>query len=329
MEGECLTDGIARYYDLLQDLSLDTRLRTSASAVLSWAHPESCCACELLKDWQYSLTFCAGIQRLLGARRYADFDGNTLVENLGNAWFCKSSETKDLIYAFLGLSTNQFGIWPDYSGLISLSDVCSKLAHNVMMHYGHLNMLQSCYIPESIRFSRDPCFPSWVRDYRQPRNDETRWGHHDIPKPEISFSFPPDVDGRKNRVLRAHGVLQSVLGSNVECNIFGDLEDLGTNRNFVAGEDWVYVAGRVEAGDEVWVLHGCCIPILFRRHGRYHELVGTVWYRGSSRLTITQRNNQDILKRAEYHEKRVRDSVAEVHELFDQGSCKLQTINVR
>jgi hypothetical protein len=166
IDGECLLDGIFRYYDLLTALSLDTWLQTSDSAVLSWEHPESCRACELLKNREHSLRLPTGIQRLLESRRHASFDDKTLLENLVNAWFCKSSDPRDLIYAFLGLSTNRFGICPNYSITVSLSDICSHLARNVMMHYGHLNMLQSSYIPEDMRFTRDPCFPSWVRDYR-------------------------------------------------------------------------------------------------------------------------------------------------------------------
>jgi hypothetical protein len=331
MGKECLFEGISRYCDLLLDLSLDTRLQTSDNAVLSWEHPESCCACELLKDCGYSLSVCEGISRFLNAKEYTYFFGDTLLNYMENAWMCKSSEPKDLIYAFLSLSPNRFGIWPDYSITISLNDVCSQLARNVMMHYGHLNMLQSCSLPEDTRFSRDPCFPSWVRDYRiihQDHSGETRWGHRDIPKPEISFSFPLDVYGRKNRVLQAHGVLQSALGNNVECDFFWIRKDPGTNRNFVAGEDWVHVEGRGDAGDEVWFLHGSCIPLLFRKHGRYHEFIGTVRYRGSSRLIMTQRNNQKPRMMINYHKKRVGDLLAEVHELFDEGSRKLQTIKI-
>jgi hypothetical protein len=110
-----------------------------------------------------------------------------------------------------------------------------------------------------------------------------RWGSQDIRKPNISFSFPLDGDGRKNRVIQARGVLQSALGNKVEYKIFGDIKDLGTNRNFVAGKEWVHVTDRVDAGDEVWFLHGSCIPLLFRQRGRFQELIDTVQYLGSSR----------------------------------------------
>jgi hypothetical protein len=136
------------------------------------------------------------------------------------------------------------------------------------------------------------------------------------------------VDGRKNRVLQAHGVLQSALGNNVECKIFGDIKDLGTNRNFVAGEDWVYVTGRVDAGDEVWFLHGSCVPLLFRQRGRYHELIGTIRYRGSSTLSMKQRNAQDIVSMGIYHEERVKGLLEEVHRLFDKSPSELQTISI-
>jgi hypothetical protein len=136
------------------------------------------------------------------------------------------------------------------------------------------------------------------------------------------------TDGRKNRVIQAQGILQSALENNVEPKIFGDVEDLGTNRNFVVGGDWVYVLGRVDAGDEVWFLHESCVPLLFRRRGRYHELSGTVRYCGLSKLSTTQRNVQIIVCMDKYHEERVRDLLEDVHRRFDKSPSELQTISI-
>jgi hypothetical protein len=160
MDGDCLADGIVKYHDLLVALPPDARLQTSDSALLTWEHPESCRTCGLLKTREHSVRLSVGIVRLLGSRRGATFDDSTLLEDLVSAWFCKSSDSRDLIYAFLDLSTNRFGICPDYSMTVSLSDICSHLARNMMMHYGRLDMLQSSYIPEDMRSTRDPCFPS-------------------------------------------------------------------------------------------------------------------------------------------------------------------------
>jgi hypothetical protein len=160
--------------------------------ILPREHAESYRSCESLRTCEHPSRISAGIVRLLGTRSDKSLDDNTLLENLVNAWFCKSSDPRDSIYAFLHLSTNRFGICPDYSITTLLSDVCFQLARNLMMHYSHLNILRSSYLPENMHFTRDPCFMSWVRDYRQSRNDETRLDYKDIHKLDASFSFPVD-----------------------------------------------------------------------------------------------------------------------------------------
>jgi hypothetical protein len=106
MDGDCLANGIVKHYDLLVALAPDARLQTSNSALLPWEHSESCRTCELLETREHSVRLSVRIVQLLGSRRGATFDDSTLLGNLVNSWFCKSSDPRDLIYAFLGLSTN-------------------------------------------------------------------------------------------------------------------------------------------------------------------------------------------------------------------------------
>jgi len=190
-----------------------------------------------------------------------------LLDNLRDIPFCKASDPRDLIYAFLGLSEHSYGLYPDYSLNITLPDVLIQLARNIISHDKNLNFLDmTCRTHHE---KMDPNVPSWVPDWRNmPRFQACR----DIVKDQktrtsTSISFLPNEKGRQGRILQVRGVCRDVLISEMEA----------WPRQFLSATgDKIPVLGMVGVNDEVWMLDGANILLILRRQGHYHRLVGEV-----------------------------------------------------
>lgn len=187
-----------------------------------------------------------------------------LLCNLRDAHFCKASDPRDLVYAFLGFSEHIYGVYPDYATDISLQDVFIQLACNVICHDQNLDILESAYLRRGPMVEVGPDLPSWAPDWR---NNEYRGRDHlakDRRSRTTAFvSFRPDEKGRKSRILQTRGVVHTVLRQNVSLGKF-----------LSATGEMISVDGNVEEEDEVWVLDGANWFYILRRHGQCHEVVG-------------------------------------------------------
>jgi hypothetical protein len=150
----------------------DFHHRSGQSAELS----DFCQACLLGNDssrfWDAGRCADRLLQAKIGAEsqpgRFED-----LLQNLRDAHLCKASDPRDLIYAFLGFSDHGYGVYPDYSQDISLQDVLTQLARNVISQDNSLDILENAYLTRYKKIGPD--VPSWVPDWRNVQS--TQEGH--------------------------------------------------------------------------------------------------------------------------------------------------------
>jgi len=89
----------------------------------------------------------------------------TLVEFLGKARYCQASDERDKIYALLGISSQTFGVTPDYD--LSAPEVFTNSAREVILQTYTLDILslvrRKPYLSGEGRNSE---LPSWAPDWR-------------------------------------------------------------------------------------------------------------------------------------------------------------------
>jgi len=195
-----------------------------------------------------------------------------LLYNLRDAHLCKSSDTRDLVYAFIGISAHSYGIYPDYSQGNTIEDVFTKLACNVISYSGNLGILEMAYmtrtnptialldsLQEWGRLLNSP-IPSWVPDWRTLRNPPQNQQTGELNSPggaKIFFSLLPDEENRKDRILQVRGVFYDTLGPRM----------LTRPRQFFSRKGGgIPTTIFAEKGDEIWMLHGSSKLFILRRH---------------------------------------------------------------
>ncbi|KAF5006646.1 hypothetical protein FDECE_6980 [Fusarium decemcellulare] len=193
-----------------------------------------------------------------------------LRSNLLQAYLCKASDPRDLIYAFLGISDQCYGIYPDYSPHISFQEVCTQLTRNIICHDRSLEMLRCAY--QGGEPPQDTDWPSWVLDWRK-----LQFNHYSLARRygvpcATSFSFGEDDKGNQNRIIEVRGVLCTKLRHDPVPDDVHELEDRVLS---VTSED-MSVQGRGKKGDEVWALDTKRSLYILRRRGQYHQLVGGI-----------------------------------------------------
>ncbi|KAF2819629.1 hypothetical protein CC86DRAFT_460395 [Ophiobolus disseminans] len=227
--------------------------------------------------WKDFLEVEKGVRRLLNMRydilnspeRSID-----LFSSLEEAHFCKASDPRDLIYAFLGLSQDHYGIVPQYAPEIILSDIIVRLFRNVILQKGSLNILRKTY--QVIRSVEEVNTPSWVPNWFYGRS-VGRSVHSSFhacgERPNVPFvahTFREDDQSRQDRIIQARGKLLEVLESKIV-----QPEDISHQTQFCTdGRARVSTEGPVVRGDEIWLLHGTEHVFIFRRVGICHQVVG-------------------------------------------------------
>jgi hypothetical protein len=183
-----------------------------------------------------------------------------LLDNLKGVPYCNASDSRDLIYAALGYSSNSYGIEPDYTQGISLCDVSCQLACKIVDHYDNFHVLElALHTHHDASQKKDVEFPSWVPDWRC--FDGTSIYEYRALQVRQSVSFSSDDKGRSNRVLHARGIRLGAENTPISVR----REEINASPSGNSG---------LEEDDEVWLLHGASDIYRFRRKGQYHELTG-------------------------------------------------------
>jgi hypothetical protein len=172
-----------------------------------------------------------------------------LLDNLEDVRFCQASDRRDKVYAFLGLSDHDYGIYPDYSPDVSRLDVYCALARNAIIYNGNLDILISAIFTRSA-WHLD--IPSWVPGWHNaPLYAKGRSAVIRAPiAKKVKFVFMADKEGRQDRILQVKGFREQVFRSSVN---------------------------EFNKGDEVWMLHGASNIFVLRPHHEYHKVVGEIF----------------------------------------------------
>jgi hypothetical protein len=219
-----------------------------------------CQACVLGKDPRLIFDEVRKMRLLFAAKKTGARQDLLFV--LHDAKLCEATDSRDLIYAFFGLSLHSYGVCAEYSQDTKLVDVLLQLACNVISYNQNLDVL--LFALRCQNREEDVDLPSWVPDWRYVSDCDL--GYHKIFLGSTTFThqvacLKPDREGRESRVLRARGRLVHVLSS----------QSLDFPLEFVSTVgDTIPVAGLGEVGAEVWMLYGATNLLLFRRVGQYH-----------------------------------------------------------
>ena len=105
-----------------------------------------------------------------------------------------------MIYAFFGIGDHTYGIAADYSAHVSFTEVSCRLARNIILHHGSLNIFNRAHFTP-----HEPSRPSWVPDWRL----DNRYPPPETPPEHGSdthISFLPNAKGQQDCVLQIRGV---------------------------------------------------------------------------------------------------------------------------
>ena len=193
---------------------------------------------------------------------------------------CKSSDPRDMIYAFLGLMDRPCPILPDYD--VSMNTVRTQAAKYLMQKEQGMDILARARGNKCLTTTNDP-LPSWAPDWFgtiddnpehdafmaqiHPERQQYQAGGDDLP----DVVFDNDRYGNTDRVLEATCLYVDTLGS-----VFHD--SYGVSKIFEGrnnGEDiQIEVQSNAQSGDEVWVIVGAKEPYLLRRHNQGATILG-------------------------------------------------------
>ncbi|KAK3326178.1 heterokaryon incompatibility protein-domain-containing protein [Apodospora peruviana] len=213
-----------------------------------------------------------------------------LMDLLSQSRHLQSTDSRDRIYAFLGLVRQDYGIVPDYSPGNTITKLLVDVAVKIVSHDRRLDVLSyAC----AARGPLSQELPSWVPDWtcrecrtispspsgKMDKGDlaSPRIHHTDIgPALEVQgFCIGTVRDSRKSPGLSFCGIV-------LHC------------------QSWVsYLHGPVEEDDEMWMLVGARDPLVLRKTGNansngVYKLIGEMGWRGRQ-MNIMGAGSQPLL----------------------------------
>ncbi|KAK3685357.1 heterokaryon incompatibility protein-domain-containing protein, partial [Podospora appendiculata] len=186
-----------------------------------------------------------------------------LMDLLAQSRHLQSTDSRDRIYAFLGLVRHDFGIVPDYSPGNTIERLLIDLARKIITHSKRLDILSyAC----AVRGPLSRQIPSWVPDWTSTSCSEVRTGA--IQDPEATCSTgstvpSPCIVMRSNghHILETQGYYLGTLGvqnwePRVELHSATVIAEMASLR---------YGRSKSGEGDEFWALLGARNVFLLRR----------------------------------------------------------------
>lgn len=200
---------------------------------------------------------------------------------LAHSRYCKTSDPRDKIYAFLGLADPAYAITPNYSSGNDIVDVLVETTKQIIVFENGLDVLHHAAAPT---LARPRMLPSWVADWTSKevctyRNGIFRWGVISL-SPELTKSSANASFRLMKTRERPQGTLGlEVSGVFVEPLIEEQVDYMGnrervkfwgySTKNFVVSSK-----NHAKCSDELWILYGATSPVVLRRELCGYSLIG-------------------------------------------------------
>jgi hypothetical protein len=180
----------------------------------------------------------------------------------------EASDARDHVYAFLGITRDNYGLVIDYSPRTTLEGVFTEITRKIISHDGILNVL---YQKDVRAHGSSIRLPSWVPDWASKPSS-----FYVKTKPDTMYTrvrWPGSVADASffegGTVLEISGLLVDTLTrEDVEPNTSKSSLILQTVRGYR-----VHTSCAASAGDELWILYGGLYPFILRRQGPAFELI--------------------------------------------------------
>jgi hypothetical protein len=187
-----------------------------------------------------------------------------LLDRLKDMHLCETSDPRNLVYTCFGISSHNYGLYPDYTSSFSLQDLFIKVAQNVITYCKSLEILRNRYLTR-VGSSRSN-LPSWVPDWRN--ISQTQEGYFNtLPSRSIDFfAFHPDSQGRLGRILQVRGVPIRIISQKKDQ--WPKVISCPSGR--------VPLVGYANNSDKVYLLHGFGNLFVLRQQNEYFKVVGEV-----------------------------------------------------
>lgn len=207
-----------------------------------------------------------------------------LSELLRHAQNTASSDSKDNIYAFIGLTNLRDKITINYDPAYSMNTVLLDAAQAIITYEdGDLDILaQAGTAAPGHQLPKDnDALPTWVpRFWDKSLDKDVQYDNFiatlDLPQDcaagshhKASVTFSADRFGNKGRVLDIRGTLVCTLGTAVDVSQDGVRPWTAFASSF--GNCQISTTSLASRGDEVWVLNGMKWPVVLRRNLATHS----------------------------------------------------------
>ncbi|KAF2802761.1 uncharacterized protein BDZ99DRAFT_550666 [Mytilinidion resinicola] len=179
---------------------------------------------------------------------------------------CQSSEMRDKVYAFLGLTHPEYGIVPNYTSSTSIVKLLTHTARRIIEVERNLDILSDAVRLRSATYGTQ--LPSWVPDWTIPEDNESRLFRQTINLPPDcqaskgappSFRFRADDDGSDGQVLEVQAVFIDSLTA-VTRDDYQSWCEFRTSKGRT-----IRTTSSADIGDEIWVICGVRFPFVLRK----------------------------------------------------------------
>lgn len=190
-------------------------------------------------------------------RRYSD-----ITSLLQHSRSCVASDSRDKVYAFLGLAEPKYNIVPNYEASNRIEQVLIDTAKSIIINDSSLDILQHVHRGRDNLGIR---LPSWVPDWTSKEIvrgiDEHIWGNETPFRAGGPHAHVEFLQDENSAILKT----QAVYVDRVENILSPNLRHVSTV-NLSKG-DWAFVPQAVRLDDEIWILYGAARPAVLRRDG--------------------------------------------------------------
>jgi hypothetical protein len=187
-----------------------------------------------------------------------------LITLLTHSSNCNASDKRDHVYAFLGLTSNVYGLVVNYAPSNSPVTLFTQLAGRIVDEDKDLRILS--YVGAKSK-TRMEGLPSWAPDWSCTRDQFSFWVRDSA---DDTDSIKSHEDGREPCVTNNCRILdvQGICLDTVVAQDRNDTFSTGEGRTIFHHNQCIIV------GDEFWVLHGASRLVVLRPQGAAYAFVG-------------------------------------------------------